>query len=491
MQQILLHELYLSLLGEQQVSYSSLPAPVGLNLDSRYQNNPFYMSDTGGFLYEYLHSEDYFNAIKNHPLIIPNLPDVNYSDSDIWAMIKQNLFWVMTVPSTRLTQAMYQYVIFRDPRLLCVLSPTLQSSEVVLWAVRQNGMLLEYVREDLKLYYICNAALRQNWQAIEFIPDSIIDGKMVDTASSNPEAFLLGLIPENLVSDEVYSQSVKNNGIKSCQYLLKTTLNTTQWPNLLEILRTSNYYKPSVMFNVVDFSVLMDSDRKEALYRIIEQEPTFALFLKPCFVDDRIFFICLRAQVMLPLDLLNWTAERVGLAFGHFPKALINMPAEKVDFLFPEQLQQLVVIANEQGWLAELPNFFLKESIVTDPELHSLLMQARPAFNYIKSIGDDLDFFELEKLKPAASELVMIDKKIAAEQITGLLELDIGFFVCLEDLDKTLERSTLFLAKYPSLIGYLPKHIKEDNLMMRQLLTENANIVQYINQDSLTGIFTE
>ena len=50
----------------------------------------------------------------------------------------------------------------------------MRTSELCLAAVRQNGMALEYVSEEMRIPEICLNAYRMNQSCIRFIPEKII-----------------------------------------------------------------------------------------------------------------------------------------------------------------------------------------------------------------------------------------------------------------------------------------------------------------------------
>jgi hypothetical protein len=78
-------------------------------------------------------------------------------------------------------------------------------------AVRQNGQALEYIPELLRTEAICLEAVRQNGQALKYVPESLMTEDICFTAVQN-EGQAICDVPEFLKTEKICITAVKQNG---------------------------------------------------------------------------------------------------------------------------------------------------------------------------------------------------------------------------------------------------------------------------------------
>jgi len=87
----------------------------------------------------------------------------------------------------------------------------LMTPELCLAAVRENGNVLEYVPEELKTPEICLAAVQENWNALRYVPEELKTPELCMAAvRRNGDA--LRFVPKKLRTPELCLAAVQQNG---------------------------------------------------------------------------------------------------------------------------------------------------------------------------------------------------------------------------------------------------------------------------------------
>jgi len=83
----------------------------------------------------------------------------------------------------------------------------------------------------------------------------------------------------------------------------------------------------------------------------------------------------------------------------------------------------------------------------------------------------------------------MLKQTIPTEMTEDFFAKYIESYIAMADTDKTVERTEIFLNKYPNEIRSIPKKFQDDALIMKQLIKANPLIGRYLEQDEILNLF--
>lgn len=479
-----------NLIEEGKIRPKDCPAPYNTSVYAEYQSNTFYDEANNNYPLTFLRSDEFFEQMEKHPKYMSLLPDGFFDHNELWTLLKGNPISALTFRANELTPSMYAFAVMQDYRLFPFLNINHQTTDLVLYVINKEPLMLEYVRNDLLLYYICNKAVKMNWRAIEFVPSSIIDKNMIDIANSQEDADLLYILPDKHLNSDIYTKAVLRNTQKAVNYLAEHLFDEHQIPNFLSSLERLDHENPErFVSNLPDLIISME--RKQAAFvKLIEARPHWIELFKPCHVSDGMFGAAVSQGVYPKLNAHTWTPEKVSLAFNVDPKALVNVPNEQIRFLGSDRLRMVFEIALGNGWVNELPHYFFIADIIEEPSYKNALIEHRLPFSYMLNHSNDIDWDKLTTFRSSIDELRMTDEKAPSDKVDQLIEHGIEHYVVLADTDKTLSRTIEFLKAYPRLFNEIPEHIKKDRSAMATLIKEIPRLASNFEVDELVKIFS-
>lgn len=483
--------LYNELLREGKILASNIKSPYGNNIHEEYLSNPFYDPNTRAFNIYYLNSAEFVDQIKKNPLYLGYIPPEIFNENDIWDLIKANPISIINFDDSYIQPNMYATAVMLEPRLLGLLNESHQTADIVSEVIKKEPLALQYVRDDLKFFYICQKAVSLDWRAIEFVPSNIIDSKIIEIARQNEDAFLLDKVERNKLDADFYVEQLLRFPIEGATHVIAANLvgNEQRINELMFFIESLDAYAPQFIFDNCDPKVLMHSDKYPALIYLLNQRPQWIQYLKPRFITKDIFEIAISNDIYPELESVNWTGEIISSAYNVNKKAFINLPVDRISSVGTDRITNTIIEAVKNGWVEQLPKHMFIDEVINNLDLRTDLIGARPQFAYLLTQAHNLDWERVINLDCSLAEMRMLKQSIPTEMADDFFTKYIESYIAMSDADKTLERTAIFLNKYPNEIRAIPKKFQDDVSIMKELIKGNPLIGRYIEQDEIINLF--
>lgn len=484
-------ELYNELLREGKIFATNIKPPYGNNIHNEYLSNPFYDPNNRAFNIYYLNSNEFVDQIRKNPLYLGYIPPQIFNENDIWDLINANPISIINLDDSYIQPNMYATAVMIEPRLLGLLNESHQTVDVVSEVIKKVPMALQYVRDDLKFFYICQKAVSLDWRAIEFVPPNIIDSKLIEIASKDEDAFLLDKVDRSKLDADFYVDQLMRFPIEGATHVIAANLvnNEQRINELMYFIENLNAYAPQFIFDNCDPKILMHHEKYDALVYMLSQRPQWIEYLKPRFITKEIFEIALNNGIYPKLESINWTGDLIASAFNLNKRAYVNLPVDRVNSVGVERLTQTIVEAIQNGWVDELPKYVFIDEVVNNLDLRPDLIGQRPELAYLVTQAHNIEWDRVLNLDCSVAEMRLLNDPIPTELAAEFFDRYVESYVALADKDKTLERTEIFLKKYPNEIRSLPKTMQQNYSMMRNLLTGNPLLGRYLQKEEIMDIF--
>ncbi|EPF6483001.1 hypothetical protein MMD27_004356 [Acinetobacter baumannii] len=484
-------ELYNELLREGKIFATNIKPPYGNNIHNEYLSNPFYDPNNRAFNIYYLNSNEFVDQIRKNPLYLGYIPPQIFNENDIWDLINANPISIINLDDSYIQPNMYATAVMIEPRLLGLLNESHQTVDVVSEVIKKVPMALQYVRDDLKFFYICQKAVSLDWRAIEFVPPNIIDSKLIEIASKDEDAFLLDKVDRSKLDADFYVDQLMRFPIEGATHVIAANLvnNEQRINELMYFIENLNAYAPQFIFDNCDPKILMHHEKYDALVYMLSQRPQWIEYLKPRFITKEIFEIALNNGIYPKLESINWTGDLIASAFNLNKRAYVNLPVDRVNAVGVERLTQTIVEAIQNGWVDELPKYVFIDEVVNNLDLRPDLIGQRPELAYLVTQAHNIEWDRVLNLDCSVAEMRLLNDPIPTELAAEFFDRYVESYVALADKDKTLERTEIFLKKYPNEIRSLPKTMQQNYSMMRNLLTGNPLLGRYLQKEEIMDIF--
>ncbi|MDP7849477.1 hypothetical protein [Acinetobacter baumannii] len=406
-------------------------------------------------------------------------------------MINANPISIINLDDSYIQPNMYATAVMIEPRLLGLLNESHQTVDVVSEVIKKVPMALQYVRDDLKFFYICQKAVSLDWRAIEFVPPNIIDSKLIEIASKDEDAFLLDKVDRSKLDADFYVDQLMRFPIEGATHVIAANLvnNEQRINELMYFIENLNAYAPQFIFDNCDPKILMHHEKYDALVYMLSQRPQWIEYLKPRFITKEIFEIALNNGIYPKLESINWTGDLIASAFNLNKRAYVNLPVDRVNAVGVERLTQTIVEAIQNGWVDELPKYVFIDEVVNNLDLRPDLIGQRPELAYLVTQAHNIEWDRVLNLDCSVAEMRLLNDPIPTELAAEFFDRYVESYVALADKDKTLERTEIFLKKYPNEIRSLPKTMQQNYSMMRNLLTGNPLLGRYLQKEEIMDIF--
>lgn len=484
-------ELYNELLREGKIFATNIKPPYGNNIHEEYLSNPFYDPNNRAFNIYYLNSAEFVDQIKKNPLYLGYIPPQIFNENDIWDLIKANPISIINLDDSYIQPNMYATAVMLEPRLLGLLSESHQTVDIVSEVIKKEPLALQYVRDDLKFFYICQKAVSLDWRAIEFVPTNIIDSKIIEIARQNEDAFLLDKVERSKLDSDFYVEQLIRFPLEGATHVIAANLvsNEQRINELMYFIENLNAYAPQFIFDNCDPKILMHHEKYEALIYMLNKRPEWIQYLKPRFITKDIFEIAISNDIYPKLESVNWTGEIIASAYNINKKAFINLPVDRIASVGSDRITETIVEAIKNGWVEQLPKYMFTDEVVNNIDIRPDLIGNRPPFAYLVTQGHNLDWERVINLDCSVAEMRMLKQTIPTEMTEVFFAKYIESYIAMADTDKTLERTEIFLIKYPNEIRSIPKKFQDDPLIMKQLIKANPLIGRYLEQDEILNLF--
>lgn len=484
-------ELYNQLLREGKIFPTSIKYPYGNNVFSAYTSNRFYDPAIQSFNIYYLKSPEFTNTINKNPLYLGFIPPQIYNENDIWDLIKANPLSIINFDESYIQPNMYATAVLLEPKLLGLLNERFQTIEIVTQVIKKEPLALQYVRDDLKYFYICQSAVSLDWRAIEFVPPNIVDSKLIEIAQQQEDAFLLDKVERSKLESDFYVDQLVKFPIDGATHIIAANLvnNAQRINELIYFIENLNAYAPEYIFDNCDPKILLHHEKHNALVALFTQRPQWITYLKPHFISEDIFKIALENGIYPKLDSLCWSGEMISLAFAIDKKAYMHLPYDRLKAVGATRISQTVNEAMLEGWIDKLPKYFITDEVVNDQELRHALILSRAPFSYFLTQSHQIDWERVEHLDGSIAEYRMLKQSVPTELADTFFEKNIESYIALADDDKTLDRTSAFLSQYPNEIRSISKKILDNPVIMKQLIQDNPLIGRYLDQSEIINLF--
>ena len=481
-------ELYDELLQKKVIYPTSIKPLYASNTQKKYIDNRFYDTNNLSFNINYLNSQNFLNDMKENPLFLGYIPHEICNDNDVWDLISNNPYSVLALDEAYITEKIYTACVMYDPRLLGLLPDHYQTVDIVFNAIQKEPLVLQFVRDDLRLFYICKAAVRSNWEAIKFIPRNIIDEEIIELALMNPNAFILDAVGRSQITSEIFVQQLLNFPIEGATHLITTHLveNIERLKELIYLIENLDNYAPEFIFKNCDPKILTHASKQAALYGLLQAKPEWIIHLDNCIIDQNIFKIALENGIKLNLDAINYKNSFLSAIYELNKKAYLDVPKSRFNAIGNTRIKSMIIDAVDNNWFHEIPSYFFTADILSDEELHELLYQNRKEVQLVRQ--QVVDFEKLLASNCSIDEYLLLSERIPHEMVNQFMSKHVEAYAGLEDSDKTIDLTKSFLSEYPERISLIPHRLKNNEQIMRELISDNFHLNRYLKTDEMLEI---
>lgn len=482
-------EFYEKLMNMGLCKINNLPIPYNINHFSNYLECPYYNKNDSSFTFQFLRSDLYLDILKSKPLMISNLPPVYFSENELWMLLEQNVYSILTMPIGELTKEMYAYAIGKDPSLFAFLGTKHQTIEIVQYIVDLEPLMLEFVDDDLRYYWLCEAAVSKNWEAIKHVPiGDVLDEAIIEKALEHKDAFIIDKVPNDFLNQEIYAQHFEKHPKESINAIVSSLLNVRDVELLIGIMESTENFSAERLFKEVDPKIIGSNEREEALLELFRIHPEWIHLLNPVAVTDKLFEQALSNDQLVKLTPLTWSSDLISIAYNTNRKAFINIPVSRMGNIGQERLYQILLNSIEGGWITELPHYFFVSALIDDENAHSLLMEHRSQYSSVVANSENFDLRLLHKSNFSVDELLRLKTK-TNDDSELLLAKNIANYVVLTESAKTMDRSIKFLKVYPQHFEQVPQKYfdnKDDALI---ILDSAPMVCRYMPTDKIFDLY--
>lgn len=482
-------EFYKSLMDEGLCKINSIPVPFLTNLDENYTKNKYYNQLDSSISIHFLRSQEFLKTIQKLPLFVTSLPIDYFSETELWRLLDENIYSILTFPNGSITKEMYHYAVARDYRLFAFLDNSFQNIDIVKEVLGREPLMLEYVQQDLAYYYICESAIIRNWRALRYVPIELFDDGLMEIAKKNKDAFLLDIVPSNFIKSELYSEQFRAFPIESINYVVDTLLTDLNLDTFIGLLDSGETFTPEETFKSVDPSILFSPNKSTALVRMLEQRPKWVHYMEPAGISNQMYETVIQRNVYPKLTPLAWDFNKISIAYEVNRKAFSQAPIETINSIGGDRLLQIFLTAIEQKWIEALPFFFFTGSLINNPDAHTYLMEYRTQYSIAKVESTSFNFSILKNMDFSIDELLLVESK-AESEFSELFELNIANYVVFPKEEKTLDRTLVFLKTYPMHVNQIPDSLLENKSTARTILNEVAQTARFIDAEKITAIYS-
>lgn len=485
-------ELYNELLHSGKILATNIKPPYGNNIYKEYTSNRFYDPSNRAFNIYFLKSADFISEIKKNPLFLGYVPPEVFNENDVWDLIYANPLCLINLDDSYIQPKMYATAVMLEPRLLGLLNEFHQTKEIVQEVINKQPLALQYVRDDLKYFYICQKAVSLDWRAIEFVPPNIIDSKIIEIAKESEDAFLLDKIDRSKLDADFYIEQLIKFPIEGATHLIAANLipNQHRINELIYFIENLDSYSPQYIFDNCDPKVLMHHEKYEAFVHLFSQKPEWIVHLQPCFITKDIFEIAIQNDVYPKLESFNWTGEIIASAYTLNKKAFRYLPYNRLKSVGADRIVQTVAEAIKEGWIDQLPKYFFIDEVVNNEELRQSLLGSRESFAYLITQADKLDWDQLQKFDCSIDEYRLLKQSIPTDKASIFFEKNVESYIAFTDDAKTIDRTEIFLKKYPSQVRSIPRETQQNHVLMSKLIENNPIISRYLDPQEIVEIFS-
>lgn len=162
---------------------------------------------------KYISEELCYKAVESSPLAIRYVPDQLLDNSLIEYAVKHHArAFVWIEDQKRVTFELCLLAVGKDGSLLSYVPAKYKKrSELLMTAVKSNGLALEFIPKSRRTKTMCSEAVKQNPLALEFVPDIYKSNELcVDAVRRDP--FSIQFVPVEGRNNSIYSIALTNCG---------------------------------------------------------------------------------------------------------------------------------------------------------------------------------------------------------------------------------------------------------------------------------------
>lgn len=481
-------EFYEKLMVDGICKINSVPIPYNINHFKEYVECRYYQPTDTSFIFPFLRSDNYLETLKSQPLMVSNLPVAYFTEPELWLFLQQNVYSILTFPQGEISKEMYVYAISKDPMLFAFLGTEHQDIEIAKYMVDVEPLLLEYVADDLRFYWLCEKAITKNWMALRYVPGDVLDAQLVEKALVHQDAYILDIVPHTFLNKDIYARHFEKYPERSLNTMVASLLNDRDYSLLIDLMETTENFNPERLFKEVDPKIICDTNRESALLNIFNARPHWVHYLPSEAVTDNIFEFAIDQGELLELTPICWSADKMAIAFQTNRQAFTKIPLERMSQIGAERLFQILLTAVEQQWIDQLPSYFFIDALIDNEYAHSILMEQRNQYAIVVTDGENFNFEKLHELDFSIDELLRV--KVKADNLPEeLLVKNIANYVLLSDAAKTFERSMCFVKAYPHHYKQVPEQFFNNKEDAQRLIDASPLISRYLPSEQLFEIY--
>lgn len=226
--------------------------------------NEYYSEKFSGFTDAFNSSEELQKQLIENPFFTLSQEGYHGSTEDIWEILEKNHLAVAQINREYLDQAMVDYCLEKEPRLLFIIPVDFQTTENVIKVIKKHPLLLDLVKDDLRSYKLCNLAFSLDMRVIKYIPQELVSDNILQELSGCKE-YILDFIPSKYWNIDLINAQIALGGNQAINHLVE------------QYVLLSKYDELSDLFEVVlankDYFNLKDVDP------VIQLHPQFIAFV--------------------------------------------------------------------------------------------------------------------------------------------------------------------------------------------------------------------
>lgn len=452
--------------------------------------NGFYSDIFNGYSNEYHTSKVLKDELMNEPLFCMSSVGYNGSLEDVWDLLNHNCLTAVNIDPEILDQAMVDYCFSKEPCLIYFLDKKFQTTQNVLGIIKKEPLLLEFVREDLKTYKLCNLAFKLDKRIVKYTPKELIDDAIIHELKAEKELYLLNYIPSDFWDNELITTQMVINPRSTVRDTIHEYLLINDISGLKEMVDSVVNNRDLIDLKNIDPVIYQNHSFMSFIYAYYDVNPDILSVLNIQTAPTEIHNLMVRTGYLdnwgvndIPERLwrnsYNVIYESKSILAYKYPKKLESVPAMHKDYWLKNWIE--LKKSNFEN-LPDLPSFLVTKKAIEDADTFAEIYETRLSTQIM--MNGDITVEGLSKLNPSnvsIDELNHIKVNIPQEVLTELQKKDSFWFaVKIEDNSINKVEALRFATDYPNLTAALPTNILEDDEFVEQLATASPKAHSYL-----------
>lgn len=453
--------------------------------------NEFFSDQFGGYAESYHSSKTLKEDLKKEPLLARSSKKYVGSIEDVWELLESNCISAINIESSILDKAMYDYCIKKEPCLIYFLDKKHQDTKNTVDTIKKEPLLLEFVREDLKTYKLCNLAFSLDKRCIKFIPIELIGHEIKESISNERALYILEYVPYEYWNDTLLGNQIEMNPLAAIEYIVKKHILNGNVEEITTIVKSIVENKENIDLKTIDSITCCDPFFVNFVREFYKINPDILEVLNIETAPKEIHDFMIKVGFLDNMD-VEAIPDRVWRdCYGTIYQENNSVLA----FKYPEKHQSSILFHKEywvKRWiklkkeehenLPQLPSCLVTKEVIEDADLYGEIYKDRLCAQLL--MNGDIDFENLNKISrrnASIDELKQIKASIPSDMIVKL-QKENAYWLSIKIADNTITtgEAIRFAKENPVLAKQLPRNILENDDFIEGLESESPKSLSYL-----------